>query len=92
MGQLGGMIQSLGNIGEGDMGEEVLKAYPGSLNLEEKKGHAMQTRSKGPVSFGEKNRANTLSINLMVLSIYIMIINKRKVMLLLMLAADVICK
>ena len=30
------------------------KAYPGSLNLEEKKEHTMQTRSKGPVSFGEK--------------------------------------
>ena len=37
LGQLGGMIQSLGNIGEGNMEEEVPKAYPGSLNLEEKR-------------------------------------------------------
>ena len=40
--QLGGMIESLGNIGEGEMEEEevkniALKAYPGSLNLEEKR-------------------------------------------------------
>ena len=42
--QFGGMIQSLGNIGEGEMEEEIPKAYPGSLNLEEK--HPMQTRSK----------------------------------------------
>ena len=54
--QLGGMIQSLGNITEGVMEEEILKAYPGSLNLEEKKEHTMQTRSKGPVSFGGEIR------------------------------------
>jgi len=52
--QLGGMIQSLGNITEGVMEEEIPKQYPGSLNLEEKKEHTMQTRSQGPVSFGEK--------------------------------------
>ena len=61
LGQLGGMIQSLGNIGEGVMEEEAVKNivpkdYPGSLNLEEKQGHAMQTRPKGPVSFGEEIR------------------------------------
>ena len=50
------MIQSLGNITEGVMEEEIPKAYPGSLNLEEKKEHTMQTRSKGPVSFGEEIR------------------------------------
>ena len=54
--QLGGMIQSLGNITEGVMEEEIPKQYPGSLNLEEKKEHVMQTRSKGPVSFGEKTQ------------------------------------
>ena len=48
------MIQSLGNITEGVMEEEIPKAYPGSLNLEEKKEHAMQTRSQGPVTYGEK--------------------------------------
>ena len=37
LGQLGGMIQSLGNITEGEMEEEIPKAYPGSLNLEEKR-------------------------------------------------------
>ena len=41
--QLGGMIQSLGNITEGVMEEEedkniLPKAYPGCLNLEEKRG------------------------------------------------------
>ena len=56
LGQLGGMIQSMGNTTEGEMEEEVPKQYPGSLNIAEKKGHAMQTRSKGPVSFGEKTQ------------------------------------
>ena len=54
--RLGGMFQSLGDITEGVMEEELPKAYPGSLNLEENKEHTIQTRSKGPVSFGEEIR------------------------------------
>ena len=54
MSRLGGMFQSSGDITEGEMEEEIPKAYPGSLNLEEKKEHTMQTRSQGPVAYGEK--------------------------------------